>query len=87
MARPRWCARTWIEWAKPIGKAQGLWALRGPGVWEQKARSWAEISEGRRSALQGKHRAGMARVGAREGATTKEGEMRDGGEDRGSGGM
>jgi hypothetical protein len=50
------------------GKAQGLWASRGSGVGERKARSWAEIFEGRRSALHGKHRAGMAHVGAREGA-------------------
>jgi hypothetical protein len=51
MARLCGCARTWIEWAKPIGKAQGLWASRGSGVGERKARSWAEISEGQHSAL------------------------------------
>jgi hypothetical protein len=40
MAQPCGCARTWIEWAKPIGKVRGLWASRGSGVGERKSRSW-----------------------------------------------
>jgi hypothetical protein len=53
-----------------IWKAQGLWASRGSDVGEWKAWSWAEILEGRRSALHGKHRAGIAgsRGGRRAGA-------------------